>query len=413
MTICKEELFRDSYDLRRRYGEFYDLLYCLLQKKSDSCEKYPNEFLLPQDIMMSDSGISISELQKNLSDYGYDYSIEEINLIMYDLIAKQQRVIRKDYWGKEPIYEFIDRYYWASRLQRNFHSFKDDEVGKSKRFAFISDTHIGLDGVYNPVLINNFYDYIIGKGATRCFHLGDLFEGINNVSIDEKEKFFLKQIELFLKDYPKPDSREIITYFTGGNHDESIGLFMGGCPLKDIDLKRDDNGYSNSTIEYIKEDYNALRYITAMNPSVVNIPQSKFGIDGWSTEANGRRIHFNHRLFLSCMQMNCRINNVDGIQDKMLFMDHRYDMLISGHLHKGLIYSIKDKLTQKDKLYLGIPSTSSINLNGVVGYFAYLDEDGKEMEISILGSDSNGNIREIDKINWNFDGKNKQYCKQF
>lgn len=381
------ELFRDRYDLIRRYDAFYDELTSILEKHSGKCDIDNDVF--QSDILQSDSGINIKSLQQELKNRGYVYSEEEINLILYNLIANQQRVIRKDYWSKEPIYEFLDRYYWESSLQRNFYCLRDDCPTKKKIFAFMSDTHIGLNDVYNPKLIDNFYDYIISQGATRCFHLGDLFEGLRNVSDDQKDQEFYRQLELFMKEYPNPS--EILTYLTNGNHDNPLikEYFMNNNFLTNHDG----------------------RYITALKSGVFVIPENKGGISGWQTTTNNRDFHFNHRLFLSFMQENCHIQNVDDINGKMLFEDYHYDVLVSGHLHKGFIYSTTNT-HHKDKLYLGIPSTSSLNLNSAVGYLVYMDEDGNNMEISVLGSDESSNIREIERIPWSFTEKNKQYKLQ-
>ncbi len=393
-----EDILKSPYALRRQYGDFYYQVFDILYNHSNHLD----ENMLPQDLLLTDNGITLQELEEILKQS--NYSKEDINLILNQLISKEQKVIRKDFWDKEPRYEFTDSYLWQSRLQRNFHRFIDDCPNKKKVFAFISDTHIGLDDVFNPKLIDNLYDYIIGKGATRCFHLGDLFHGINHLPIDEKEKEAYRQLELFYKYFPNP--QDLITYLTGGNHDDPIGLLIGGCPLDKIAPQKEPFG-----IEYMKEDLNALRYISALNPSVQCIPQSKFGIDGWTLNVNNHDFHLNHRLFLNYLQSKVKISSVDDIDEKMLFKDYHYDVLVSGHLHKGLIYS--SETDGRDKLYLGIPSTTNINLNNAVGYLVYMDESGENMEISILCSDEFANITETERMPWSFKAKNKQYCKQY
>lgn len=410
MERYQEELFWKTYDIRTRYAAFYDAIYDILEKNSDSPANHPDSTILPHDITQSNLGLTITDLQKILETEGYYYSKEEINLIIYHLFTNEKRIIRKDFWDKEPVYEFLDRYYWESRLQQNFHIFKDENPTEKKVFALMSDTHIGLEGVYNPTLINNFYDYIIGLGVKRCFHLGDLFEGVKNFPISEKEKEYHRQIDIFLRDYPYPKVEELITYLTGGNHDEQIGLILGGCPIKYVNPSKKEAQYAPS-IEYFKEEYNALRYITALNPSIMTIPQSKFGISGWSTTANGRDIHFNHELFISFMHENIKINSIEEIEKKAMFLDYNYDILISGHLHQGFVYSIPNPYKEEDNLYLSVPSTSSTNIGKAIGYIVELSEDGNNMEISVLGSDDNLNIHEIDKISWDFKKKNKTYSK--
>lgn len=391
------DIKKSPYEIRREYGDFYYQIFNALYEHSNHLKGD----MLPHELLLTDNGVTLEELVEILKDS--NYSKDDINLIINHLISNEQTVIRKDFFEKDPRYELIDSYFWKSSLQRHFYRFIDDSPNEKKVMAFISDTHIGLDKIYNEKLLSNFYNYIIKKGAKRCFHLGDLFHGINHIQLNEKEKEAYRQLEIFRKEFPNPN--ELITYLIGGNHDDSIGLFIGGCKLSDIEPKEE---YG---IEYIKEELNYLRYISALNPSVQCIPQNKFFIDGCELTANNHKFHLNHRLFLNELQNRIKISSVEDIDDKMLFKDYHYDVLVSGHLHKGLIYS--STANDQDKLYLGVPSTTNINLNSVVGYLVYIDENGENMEISCLISDEQGNIKEIERIPWHFKEKNKEYCKQF
>ena len=411
MQRRQEELFYDSqYELRRQKRTLYEAVYDTLERNSIYREKDSNDFLLPYDIAHSDTGITISDIKKILDSKGYNYQSEEINLIIYNLLSREKRIIRKDYWTSPPKYEFLDSYYWDSRFQQQFHTLKDEETGK-KVFALMSDTHIGLDTIYNPQIINNFYEYLIKHGIKRLFHLGDLFEGVKHLPASEKEKEYHRQLQLFIDEYPCPNPEELLTYLTGGNHDEQIGLLMGNCPIKHIEPQINSPSYYAGAIEYQKEEYNELRYITALNQSLICMPQTKFAISGWSSNINGRNIHFNHEFFLSFMQENVKINSLDELAENSRFLDYNYDILISGHLHQGFIYSIPNPYKDEDNIYLSVPSTSTINIGKAVGYVVELSEDGLDMEISVLGSDEFANIHEIDRISWNFQKKSKTYSK--
>ena len=273
---------------------------------------------------------------------------------------------------------------------------------KSKKiFLLISDTHIGNCEMFNSRLLNNLYEYAIKIGATKCFHLGELFEGckevkgnIYEIKIDRKmidlyDDEFCRQINLFINEYPKTNPNEFKTYCLLGNRDETMNRFL---QFRDFMHSCD------------------LRKLSMYDPSFYMFPRSH-----WITELNDVSFHFDHRLYMSVIIDDLKINELADIEKERetvgnLMLDTDYDVLISGHLHKGIIYTSTDYFEQKDKLYLGIPSSSNINVGrGSVGYLVYMYPESNSMEILILGCDNNFNIYEIDRIFWEFGKKNKTY----
>ena len=361
------EILRDKFDFIDRYRGFYEAV--------DST------------ILFSDAK-TLEQIQDELHQKGYFFSDKEVYMVLYKLICNWERVVRDDYWSGPSQYKYLDRYYWEHNVQRKYYSLEDDSVGTPKVMAFLSDTHIGNDKVYNAKIINGFYEFAVKNNATRCFHLGDLFEGIRNVSDLEKEKEMFRQFEIFEKEYPF--APEILTFCLLGNHDKTIDDFLSARSW------------------LTKED---LRCITQLKPNVYMIPNNENWINGWRSQANGRDIHFNHQLFLSIMIENCKINSIDDIEEALKFLDYHYDLLVSGHLHQGFVYTVPNKYKKEDNIYLSIPSTSNLCLGKAIGMVVNLAGDGNSMEIIVAGADEFGNVKEIDRMDLDFKKKEKIYKK--
>jgi len=332
--------------------------------------------------------LNFSNIKYLLKSQDINVTDEEIlNAIMF-LLVNEGCLEKKDFWDKESEYTLLDRHYHDSSYSRYQYSFTDDS-NRNKTFLLISDTHIGNEELENMKLINKLYDYAIKNGATKCFHLGDLFEGNPNKYKNFKEEFY-KQINIFKNEYPKPNPSEMMTYGLIGNHDDDMNEF----------IQRNAFFYHND-----------LRKLSVYNPSVYIFPRDK-----WISNFSDAKFHFSHRLYMSIIIDNLKINEINYIEKKMnevgnLILDADYDVLVSGHLHKGIIYTGLDYFKKKNKLYLGVPSSSNVNVGGVVGYLVYMYPESNCMEVSILGCDNNLNIYEVDRITWEFNKMNKSYCK--
>ncbi len=361
------EILKDKFEFYDRYRAFYEAV---------------------EETILFSHAKTLDEIQAELRSKGYIYTDKDVCKVLYKLISNWERVVRDDYWSSPSKYKFLDKYYWEHNVQRHYYSLEDDAPGTKKIMAFLSDTHLGNDKVYNRKVIDGFYDFAIKNGATRCFHLGDLFDGLKNVPDSDKERELFRQLEIFEMEYPYV--KEMITLCLPGNHDKTINDFLA---LRSWLTKED------------------IRCITQLNPNVYMIPNNEHWISGWRTKANGRDIHFNHQLFISCMIDNCKIDTIDDIKDSLMFLDYHYDLLISGHLHQGFIYTVPHNLKNEDNLYLSIPSTSNICLGKAVGMVLELSEDGSGVSIIVAGADSYGNVSEIDRMEFDFTHKEKPYQK--
>lgn len=344
-------------------------------------------------------GLSFSVISQMLKEKGLVFDEKNLNLALQVLLSNYKRIVRNEYWHKETEYELLAQEVWEHKSQYYHYSLEDDMVSL-KKYLLIADTHIGNDKLFNSKILHNLYDYAIMSGATKCFHLGDLFEGCSELSndpykitqkqVDDFEEEFCRQVNMFINEYPKPNPDELMTYGLIGNHDVAMDNFL-----------KIRNWWCASD----------LRKLSMYDPSFYMFPRTH-----WCTKLNGVNLHFNHRLYMNAIIDDLKINELSDIEKKReivgdLMLDMDYDILVSGHLHKGIIYTGEDYFKQKDKLYLGVPSSSNINVGIVVGYLVYMYPESNSMELSILGCDNNFNIYEVDIINWEFGKKNKGYCR--
>ncbi len=321
----------------------------------------------------------ISSILKN------EYTIKDIELVISYLFVNRGIIVRDDYWDADPIYKYItDKHLHDSVYTRHYFSFNVDN-NQNKKILLISDTHIGNSELENYKMLHNIYEFGLNHGVTKCFHMGDIFSRIVNESW--KREDILNQFSLFEKYYPNFD--EIKTYAIIGNHDEYINGFFEKQPIP---------------FKY------ELRQLTRYANKFYVIPKS-----GWELKLSNVMLHFSHRLYLNPIMREHKLQELYEIANGNLFYYDRYNVLVSGHLHKGFIYN--NIYDNKEQLFLGVPSATNINKNGVVGYIVSLNYDNQEnishMDITLLLCDSNNKISEGETITWNFKEKNKSLKKLF
>lgn len=326
--------------------------------------------------------LTIRQISKILND---EYSIEEIYEIVDYLLVDKGIIVRDDYWNADPVYRYVCyEYYQNSARTKHYYSFNVDDI-KSKKFLLISDTHIGNSELENYKMLHNVYEFSIKRGITKCFHMGDIFSGL--ISENWNEEDILRQFFLFGKFYPNFD--EIKTYALVGNHDEYINGFLDRRPLP---------------FEY------DLRQLTRYANNFYVIPRPFFDI-----KFSDININFSHKVFANWCNNKKKITCLDQLSSLETFLVSRTNVLVSGHLHKGFICS--NNFDNKNKLLLGVPSTTNININGVVGYIINLNYNnlGKvdDMGITLLLCDNNNKISEGETIRWSFEEKNKSLKKIF
>ena len=289
------------------------------------------------------------------------YSKEEIRYWINILKSKDEKIVRNDNYYKDSTYRLVSKRQEKSPYTKHYKSFEDDNPTKDKKILLISDTHIGNKFVQNMELINKIYEYAKKVGCEYVFHEGDLFEG--NERIDE-------QLSVFKKEYPKT----IKTICLLGNHDEMID--------KIISLEELSNYNDNFEI---------------------------YELSGWETTLNNISFHLSHRLYISWLINDQRLNCIDDIYEVEKWISNDYKVLISGHLHQGIIHSVNQY--PFDKLYLGVPSLSNININRGCAYVITITNS--IVNVSVLSADNNLVIKEIDNINWYLEEKNKVLHKAY
>lgn len=365
-----------SYENEKNFMLKYDFIYKNRRLINEVKEILSKEEIYVCGIRMQleERGLSLNEIKSKLIQKGIDVSGKELFNILQFLLITEQSIIRREYWNKESTYILMDDRIKDSSFTRSHFTFEDEITGK-KRFILLSDTHIGNKEIENFQIINSLYDYGITNGIRYFFHLGDLFT--KNSSNNEKD-FFLNEIERFKQNYPNPKQNEIMTYALLGNHDEKINNFLKN--------------------EYCQD----LRILTTDNNSFYMIPRIT-----WSRVFNNLDFLFSHRFFHSYALYDLKVNDIEDLEKNTMWQDGSYHVHVCGHLHKGIIYTQNHYNKQRDILFLGVPSTSNINLGGVVAYDVTVSTDGT-INISLLGI-LNNKIVKLEEINYNSKVPNHSY----
>ena len=383
------------------------------------------EFSKGQCCRLKDSkGLNVNEIKKRLLKNGTIASDRDIFNALSILLCSEQRIVKDDYFNSSSEYKYLvpdgywesisrfgykpdsemETYYHRSKVQWHYFNFIDDIIAP-KIILWVSDIHIGNDKLFNTKLINNIYDYAIKNGATITFNLGDIFEGLSHLDVNEynidrgrervelSKEEFEKQIDIFIKEYPKPTSEEMRTFCLLGNHDKTMQLYMKLATF-----------YGNNSWGFKNLD---LRALSMHNPSFNMILNSSGAI-----KLNNVDFHLSHKLYRSGIITDLKINSLEhlGREKKRLGSIMRtgdYDVLMSGHMHEKIVDRDIDLFERYDILYLTTPSTSSLGINKEVAYLMYMYPETNSMEISVLGCDNNLNIYEIERIEWNFKSENK------
>ena len=323
--------------------------------------------------------LTFSQILVHLKQKKVSVSEETVYQVLQFLFIPRGYLIRKDYWEKEPVYELVDKYRRDSSFTKHYYSFQETSPNHHM-FIALADTHIGDEEIENIKLLDALYNYGIQLGIKNFFHIGDLFtkKGVNDV---------YQLLKKFHYEYPHPYPNELMTYGVLGNHDKKIN-------------------------EVLKEGYPYLdlRLLSALCPSFYMFPREK-----WIAEVSNITINFSHKLFVNVFVPDLILSDIYEIQEFEKLFGCTHDVLISGHLHQGIVYTGYDKYKKQECLYLGVPSTSNINLNHTVAYLVNLqlgnDKNVKEIHTIPLKCDENYKITPEAEIPFYFHQKNKVYRK--
>ena len=333
---------------------------------------------------------TIKTLEKILKNKNIKYTKEELNIIINIFITNFENIIRIDRWNNNPLYIYLDETKERSNYQRAFYNMQDETTYTNKRFIVISDTHIGNEKIQNFELINNIYNYAEKENIKQIFHLGDVFERVNNVPLEERYKKATKHINQFIKEYPKT----VKTIALLGNHDLTIHGNYGTSPLLE---------------ENIQEQIYNLKELTKDNPNFYMYARKTF-----SLELSKIKIHFSHKLYLDLLNQDEKIYSINDISKKELQKVCDHSIYISGHLHRGLLCIGTDQL-KNNQFYIGVPSTSNLNIGNAVGYIIELNVESKTKQVNLttLYAKENNDIFAGETYTHNIDAENKILKKEF
>ena len=138
------------------------------------------------------------------------------------------------------------------------------------------------------------------------------------------------------------------TYAIAGNHDSYMHTITPLTPL----LKE-------PKVDNILD----LRILNELNNSFYFYPSEYF-----SSDICNQKFHFSHRLYINEIIKDLHIEDISQIDTISPWYSNQFRILISGHLHKGFIYT-----TEYNNIYLGVPSTTNYNTTNTIAYIINID----------------------------------------
>ena len=360
------------------YNNYQETLY-LYDTISNTIQNFPN-------------GITDYDLKSLLQAKGFSFDDEDFFGIISKLLIYDGCIQRDDYWNRGAVYSYIKNpHLHDSSYSRHHYSFTVDDNISDKHFVVIADTHIGNPNFEDFRMLDNIYDFAIADGVDKCFHMGDLFDGKIGKNFSEEE--MLSQLNSFISFYPMPYPWEMCTYADIGNHDEYIHGFFHP------DVKKEEQPYLYD-----------LRELNTYHPDFFVIPRERFQI-----KFSNISMHFGHRLYVSGICPEVKLYELQDMSEEMRWLDKKYDVLWSGHLHNGFIYTANVSwANNKQIIFLGVPSTSKCNLGNIVAYLTHLHyKDGlvSTMDVDFLRCNNNYHITKEEGVHWDFKGSNKTFQK--
>ena len=337
--------------------------------------------------------VSIDEIINYLNNKNVSYSIDDLYVCLNILLCEFSSIARHDFYSGKVLYEKLSERYQDTRYAKSFCDFYDDCSDSNKKFVLIADTHIGNCEVQSFDIINGIYDYCLNNNIVNVFHLGDLFDGLKpNVLGDERLKKFDEQIKIFLDNYP--DISGIKTYSICGNHDEVIHGADGVSCFINIDCPT----------------FRDLRTLSRDKKSFVF-----YGHENLNIKFSNEDFRFGHRLYINPFEKRKILHHVDEIDGDIKNLSNDYSVCINGHLHNGLLFIDTDRYG-RDKCFITVPSTSLLNVGGVVGFNIDLVTSFNELDkmiITELRTDDGKSIYEGESYEYKFKDNNPVLRKEF
>lgn len=336
---------------------------------------------------------SINDLISYLDYKNIEYTLDELKVCLNILLCEFSSIARHDLYSGKVLYEKLSERYQDTRFAKGFCDFYDDCKYDDKRFVLIADTHIGNYEVQSFDIINGIYNYCVDNNINNVFHLGDLLDGLKpNVLGNDRLEKFDEQIKIFLDNYPNING--IKTYSICGNHDEVIHGADGVSCILDI--------YGPT--------YRDLRALSRDKDNFIF-----YGHENFNIKFSDQDFRFGHRLYINPFERKKILHHVDEIDADIKEVSNDYSVCICGHLHSGVLFVDTD-CYGRDKCFITVPSTSLLNVDGVVGFnIDLINSDGclDKMIITELRCDDNKNIYDGESYEYKFREKNKALRKEF
>ena len=336
-----------------------DILFTIINVLRKGCKKVENHFDEDkefEDLFYEYKNYTISEIISELSLYREDYISFEVRQQLLDrnilkeyltLLAILGRVIINDVIGGEDTYRLVPRNLIDSSFTRGYYNISLRNI---ERVLLVADTHIGSDEFEDLEMINNVFKYAKDSyGIDTVIHLGDVFDGIRldkgkylgyTLDSSEVQKKLNEQLEKFQDRFP--DYMKVIAL--EGNHDTSIIKYL-------------------ETMNYLGHNLNQL-YLTLLKPNFHMLSERK---NAHIISAPNMRISLSHPLSFNVLFPYVKTYEIESENVFISTLKKQnpldIDLLLSGHFHYSMHYSITDDNDITRRIFEVVPSLSKKGLS--------------------------------------------------
>ena len=334
-------------------------LYLILDILKINCIKKGNfaeEDEQYRDLFYEYKNYTIDEIIGIISQYDENYISPQIKIELMKkdkvkeyliLLAILGKIVINDVIDGEDTYRLVPKNLMDSSMTKEYCNI---DLNNTERVLLISDTHIGDEENEDFEMINKLFQY--AKKSYRintAIHLGDVFHGIRIDKGKYKDySYYSLEIQQILDDQLKkfhnkfPNDMKVIAL--EGNHDKSIRKYL-------------------NTMDYLGQGLNQL-YLTILKPNFHMLKEREYGhiISGPNIKISlSHPLQFN--VFFPYVKTNeIKKDNLFSSNFKK-YNTSNIDLLLSGHFHYNMHYSITDDNQVTKRIFEVIPSLSKISLS--------------------------------------------------
>lgn len=307
-----------------------------------------------RDMFYQYKDYTLDEIRNEIRNYDNEHisdSLREklLNKVMLQeflsILVMTGRVILNDVIGDDSTYTIVPKYLIDSNYTRYYSNIR---LGNIDRVLLISDTHIGDEEHEDFALIDYVFSYVRDKyNISTAIHLGDVFHGIRldkgeyaqqSYYSSQVQEILDMQLDKFKKYFP--DYMNVIAI--EGNHDTSVIEYL-------------------NHFNYLGHGLNEL-YLSILKPNFHMLRKRE---NGYMIYGPNMNISLSHPLRFNIFFPYVKTDEIDKENDFTCLFKNKntddVDLLLSGHFHYNLSYSIDDSNDITRRIFEVVPSLSKLS----------------------------------------------------